>query len=156
MTMLLRLGGEWKTISGAKAFAGGSWRPLVAIRVFVGGAWREVVNFTTPAVPPGTSGGGTTGTLTATASPDDQTASGTLASVVSAPITVTPSGGLAPYTYSWTAPGLGISHATRATTTFTKTGMSHGETATQATVCRVTDNLGASTSAIATITFERS
>jgi hypothetical protein len=155
MTALVRLGGEWKTISAAKVFANGTWRTLAAIRAFVGGEWREVANFTAPSTPPGTDPGTPTG-LTATASPTEQTASGTTASIISQPITVTPSGGLAPYTYSWTASALVISSPTSATSKFTAPGLGRGEMLEAGVSCRVTDSLGSTVTAHATISFERS
>jgi hypothetical protein len=156
MTALVRLGGEWKTITAAKVFANGTWRTLAAIRAFVGGEWREVANFTVPATPPGDGGGSTPTGLTATASPTEQTASGTTASIISQPITVTPSGGLAPYTYSWTASALVISSPTSATSKFTAPGLGRGEMLEAGVSCRVTDSLGSTVTAHATISFERS
>jgi hypothetical protein len=156
MTALVRLGGEWKTISTAKVFANGTWRTLAAIRAFIDGEWREVANFTAPATPPGDGGGSTQTGLTATASPDEQTAFGTTASIVSQPVTVTPSGGLAPYTYSWTASGLTISAPASSTSKFTAPGLGRGEILEASVSCRVTDSLGTVATAHATISFQRS
>jgi hypothetical protein len=154
MTALVRLGGEWKTITAAKVFANGTWRTLAAVRAFIGGEWREVANFTAPSTPPGADPGTPTG-LTATASPDTQQASGTTASVTSSPVTVTPSGGLAPYSYSWSAPGLVIVSPASATSKFTKTGLARGEDDFASVRCTVTDALGSTTTAVAEIVFSR-
>jgi len=95
MGMKVRLGGEWRDITGGKVFKDGSWRNLVAIKVFAGGAWRDVANLTAPAVPESGGGGGTI-----SLSVPDFSAAGP-GPTVSANAQATPSGGLAPYTYAW-------------------------------------------------------
>ena len=156
MPMQLRLGGAWQQISGAKVFANKSWRTLVAMRVYSGGAWRLVANWTPPS--PGGGGGGGGGTLNLTISPSSFAQTSRNDPVVQS-LTATPSGGLTPYTYSWTVV------TSTASVTFTKptsastaaqvftTTINEPDSATLR--CTVTDSLGVSTHADVSGTFEQ-
>jgi hypothetical protein len=67
--------------------------------------------------------------------------SGRTSAVRSGAATLTPTGGLAPYTYSWVV-GTGsasIDHATMATTTFVESGLGTGEERFSTAACTVTD-----------------
>lgn len=148
MSVLVRLGGAWRTITGAQVFSGGSWRTLVAIQVYSGGAWRQVANFS----PPGTGGGGG-GTLSLSLSTYSISSSAhNVADQTSSTVTVTPSGGTAPYTYVWSLDsqdGLAtysITTPTAATTSVEASGIPLGSTVGCAISCHVTDSLGATAS----------
>lgn len=70
-------------------------------------------------------------------------------SVTTGTTTATPTGGQAPYTYSWARVGAGSgtpTAPTAATTAFTR-GMGLGETADETFRCTVTDALGATATA---------
>ena len=86
-------------------------------------------------------------TLTATANRDFVVGSGTTAALTTDPVTVTATGGTAPYTYAWTelshdhpttAPA--INSPTAATTDFTQTNIGPGESYSAQFRCTVTDS----------------
>ena len=156
MPMQLRLGGAWQQISGAKVFANKSWRSLVAMRVYSGGAWRLVANWTPPS--PGGGGGGGGGNLKLTLSPTSFARTSTQ-DTFSVSLTATPSGGLTPYTYSWTVvtstTSVTFSAATAATTRASVSGLTPNEPESATLRCTVTDSLGVSTHADVSGTFEQ-
>lgn len=83
--------------------------------------------------------------MTASASPTSLYKSGPTASQTTASVTVTPSGGVSPYTYSWTlltGATLTVNSPTAATTTFSKTGMISGDSFDATYRCTVTDSTG--------------
>lgn len=151
MPMQVYKGGVWRLISGAKVLKSGAWRTVVQAQVYAGGAWRTVANFS----PPGGGGGGG-GTLVVTASPSSSSVSGNNTTLTSVGITATPSGGTAPYTYSWsvvsTDTAASINSPTLATTTVRGSDIvDFGSTTIH---CVATDSLGVSgTSNNATITW---
>lgn len=136
------VGSQWRTIRTGEAFVNGAWRVLRYGEAYIGGAWRTIVNF----IP----------TLGLSISPtsgieyDHDTAT-----VTSAVYTATPSGGQAPFTYAWTGSGATINSQFSASTTFTATGMSAGETRTAEFTCNVTDAFGTTASATVDMTFQR-
>lgn len=124
----LRVGGSWRSIKRGEVYLGGSWRTLTRGEIYKGGAWHALFTFVSP--------------LSASVSPGDVFGGGS--AHTSIPIqtnytTVTPSGGLGPYTYSWS--GSNPAYPTSATTYFTETVAPFGEILTSST-CTVTDSLG--------------
>ena len=153
MTIQVRQGGAWQTITGAKIFANGAWRTVLAGKIYASGAWRDICNFVTP--PPGGGGGGG-GTIVLTISPSPFSRI-TAQHTISNTLTATPSGGLAPYTYSWTVvtstTTFTIGSPTLATTAVTAT-LADNATETCTLRCTVTDSLGSTTHADVNGTFE--
>jgi hypothetical protein len=83
--------------------------------------------------------------MTASASPTSLYKTGPTASQTTASVTVTPSGGVSPYTYAWTllsGSTLTVNSPTAATTTFSKTGMISGDSFDATYRCTVTDSTG--------------
>ena len=83
--------------------------------------------------------------MTASASPTSLYKTGPTASQTTASVTVTPSGGVSPYTYAWTlltGATLTVNSPTAATTTFSKTGMISGDSFDATYRCTVTDSTG--------------
>jgi hypothetical protein len=83
--------------------------------------------------------------MTASASPTSLYKTGPTASQTTASTTVTPSGGVSPYTYAWTllsGSALTVNSPTAATTTFSKTGMISGDSFDATYRCTVTDSTG--------------
>jgi len=81
--------------------------------------------------------------MTASASPTSLYKSGLTASQTTASTTVTPSGGVSPYTYAWTllsGDTLTVNSPSAATTTFSKTGMLPGDSFDATYRCTVTDS----------------
>lgn len=155
MGMKVRKGGAWQDIVSGHVFAHGSWRDLIQIKVYKSGAWRTVANFTAPAEPPpsgggggGGSGGGGGGTITVSVSPTSVAVSGSIVTLSSDPITATPSGGRAPYTYSWAVVShdlvatYSFSAPTAATTRVKAVGQDPGTIGECTVRCTVTDALG--------------
>lgn len=147
--MKIYKGGAWRTITGCRIFKGGVWRRVEAARIYKSSAWRLAANYTAPpSSPGGGGGGGGGGTITLAISPTSFSASGldTL-TVTTGALTATPSGGLAPYTYSWTvsaSTGSGtniINSRTSASTTLTVDFPAYG-TQSVTLSCVATDTLG--------------
>lgn len=135
------IGGAWRLVKSAEAYLGGGFKRIVRSEVYTGGAWKAGDTFLVP--------------LTATASPS--TVYGYYepelrpVRIYTGETTVTPAGGLGPFTYSWanisgtgtvTRPGL-------ATTDFYR---SPG-TGTAVFRCTVTDALGATATTDVTADF---
>ena len=83
--------------------------------------------------------------MTASASPTSLYKTGPTASQTTASVTVTPSGGVSPYTYAWTllsGDTLTVNSPSAATTTFSKTGMISGDSFDATYRCTVTDSTG--------------
>jgi len=124
----IRAGGSWHTLTRGGINRGGAERTLTRGEIYKGGAWHALFTFVTP--------------LTATASPGEVFGGGsshTPIAITTNSTTVTPSGGLGPYTYSWS--GSQPAYPTNATTYFTETVAPFGEILT-GSVCTVTDSLG--------------
>lgn len=83
--------------------------------------------------------------MTASASPTSLYKVGPTSSQTTASTTVTPTGGVSPYTYSWallTGDTLTITSPTAASTTFSVTGLISGDSRTATYRCTVTDSTG--------------
>ena len=129
--MRVRVGGAWREAESGRAYIGGAWRQLKEVRAYIDGAWETIVTFA-PALSldasPPTTGVQIVGSGTAT----------------TPPVTVTPAGGIAPFTYSWArvggAGGTAVS-PTSATTRFTRT-IGTGDEVTETFRCTATDTFG--------------
>lgn len=150
MPIQVRIGGTWNTITSSKVFAGSAWRSLKAIQVYANGAWRVVANFT----PPGGGGGGG-GALSLAVSPNPCQGTSASSTVTTPNCKVTPSGGQAPFTYSWTAQSglFQINSPSSATTTFTRNGVPLNGEIDVVAQCSVTDSLGVHASITVNVQF---
>jgi hypothetical protein len=158
MPLQIRYGGTWRDPSGCRIYKGGAWRNIVQVKVYSGGAWRDVANFTAPGSgdTPG-SGGGSSGSLTLSISPSPSEAASFSSPVTSGNTTATPSGGLAPYTYSWvklSGDTIVANSPTSAVTTFTG-NVPPDATRSAIFRCTCTDSLGATATADVTATLDR-
>ena len=109
-----RDGGIWRTITSPAVRVSGSWQPVQNAWVRVSGAWQNfyaaVTSFTASASPTFVTG------LNIISAPDD-------CPVTTNSTTVTPTGGVAPYTYSWayvSGDSATVNSPTSATTTFSR------------------------------------
>jgi hypothetical protein len=144
MTMQVRFGGAWKSISGAKAYVAGAWRNVVAIKGYVDGTWVDLATLTSP--------------MTLSVSPSTVAGSGTLSAVLTVPATATPVGGSAPFTYSWVKQSGGNIIAlsqTSASTRFQGADMAVLETRTAVFRCTCTDSLGTVRTADVSVSVHR-
>lgn len=80
--------GGWRAPSACRIYAGGAWRTVTRVQVYKGGAWRTGATFADPL------------TASLTATPTDVLVSSNTIGYGSSILTATPSGGVAPYTYS--------------------------------------------------------
>lgn len=142
----VEIDGAWHTLSRGEVYVGGAWRTLTRAEYYDGTAWKQVASFVIP--------------MTLSLSPPSQALYGSSHSpvtITSAPITATPTGGLAPFSYLYSITDqLGgtvsltstSSASTLASSTVTSGGM------VECTVhCVVTDSLGTTASADAPLTF---
>lgn len=140
--MDLYTGGAWRSIGSADVRVDGQWRRIVRAEVYTGGAWKSAGTFIVPL----------TG---ATAAPNVVTAGGYGGYLTTDATTITPTGGLAPYTYSWTriSGTVGTANsASSATTSFTGL-VSTGGFEESTFRCTVTDALGTSVTVDVIATF---
>lgn len=138
MPLQIRFGGDWITPSALKIFSAGAWRDIKAIKIFEGGAWRDVANFTAP--------GGGSSPMTISLNTHSINKLTFNPSATTSNVTATPSGGLAPYTYSWVKQSGGAITASTssATTAFNAGSLAVFETRSAVFRCACTDSLGAS------------
>lgn len=133
-----RMGGAWVSPTTAEAFAGGTWRTLKYAEAYYSGAWRKIVSFVLPLTLSATGGSGSAASSTVTGNT----------------ATATPSGGLAPFTYSWvhlSGATMTINTPSSASTTFTASGVADGATVTATFRCTATDSLGSTATADLTV-----
>lgn len=145
MTMQVRLGGAWKTITGARVFKGGAWRVVKTIKAFADEEWRDVAAFSTAP-------------LSVTISPTSHTKQGGNSTLTTAITTAIPAGGVTPFTYAWvrTSGTKGVvNNPTSAVTTFTATGMAVDEYTIANFQVTVTDAAGATATATIPVAFYR-
>jgi hypothetical protein len=97
--------------------------------------------------------------LSATVAPGSASSSGGATSQTTNTVTVTPAGGTSPYTYAWTWASGGASittdSSTAATTSFSATGLTSGETRSGQARCTVTDNVSATYTIDVDVTITR-
>jgi hypothetical protein len=97
--------------------------------------------------------------LSAAIYPGSASSSGIADSQTTGSVTVTPSGGTAPYTYAWTwasgGASITITSATAATTTFSAATLAIGETRSGQARCTVTDNVSATYTIDASVSIAR-
>lgn len=98
-------------------------------------------------------------TVSATASPTSANASGASASETTGAVTVSASGGAAPYTYAWTWESLNgeilINSSSAATTSFTAGSIAVGQTMTGTAKCTVTDSFGQTATCTVAVNISR-
>jgi hypothetical protein len=102
---------SWREVSGGRAFIEGAWRRLVAARVYDGTAWADAASFVQP--------------LSVSIEPDPVTRSVTEGTTgQTANVTATPTGGRAPFSYTWARvsgdTSITATSATSATTRFSR------------------------------------
>lgn len=133
-------GGEY-SVNSASVIVGGVAKTVRRIEAWNGSAWKVVKNFA-PA-------------MSASANNPEVYATGTQTSLTTNSVTITPSGGQAPYTYAWSLYGgdtANITSPTFATTTFSQ-NVGPGESLIAQFQCVVTDSLGSTASVIVTAYF---
>lgn len=140
MSIKRRLSGAW-VVAVTKRRLSGAWVTVATIKRMVSGAWVVVQS----------------GTLTASFNPDpvsDSLPNGTAHSVA---CTITPAGGVGPYTYAWSwlsgGATITINNGTTATATFTAAGATNLEK-TGTAKCIVTDTGNAGNSITPTVVVD--
>lgn len=125
------IAGAWRSFGRAEIYIGGAWRRLTRIEGYIGGQWRTAATFIQPltvsVIPPETFGSQTP------FKPSIQV-------VTTNSVTARPSGGLAPYTYSWDGAPDPI-NPNSATTSFRRT-LPPETSQTRTYHVTVTDSLG--------------
>ena len=136
------ISGSWRFVRRGEVTIGGTARGITRAEVYRSGTWSPAVAFTTAM------------TLTATNVFGRGNNAGRPVSVVSAASQATPTGGLGPYTYSWTilSGGASITSPTMASTTFRQT-VAGDSVATSTARVTCTDVLGTTATADITITL---
>lgn len=146
MSAQVFIGGSWRNITGGKIFLGGSWRNITRGKIYKGGAWLDGPAFTS--------------TLAVVDMPSIVNVSGSSASPItldSGVITATPSGGVPPYSYAWSiindlGPAMTLSSTATASTS-AHAVLSAGDFAQSALRVTVTDSIGSTATADATVTL---
>lgn len=142
----VRVLGSWRTAGDIYARVSGVWRKVTGVRVHSGGSWLSVPGFVAP--------------FTATAPTEDSgyqtTNKPIFATVVSNGVTITPAGGVSPYTYAWTRlSGSSLITATSPTMAFTQFSARIANTTVSATFGWVaTDANGATASGLVFVSLQ--
>lgn len=143
MTIKVRVGGATREITSFKVKVAGTLRTVRTVKVQSGGVLRTVYS--------------SAGDMSAAASAPTVYGSADTARVDSDQVTVTPTGGVGPYTYSWartSGSGL-ILTPSFATTSFYINGLTPGQLVSGVFQCTVTDSLGATATASVTAELQR-
>lgn len=112
MPWSVKVSGTWRTVTAPQVRVSGSWQAVKSGWVKVSGTWRQFYASLTAAASPTTVDGFDT-----VVAPSSSTAT-------TNSTTVTPTGGSAPYTYSWSlvsGTSATVNSPTSATTTFSRT-----------------------------------
>jgi hypothetical protein len=134
VTISVRVSSTWKTVASGLVRVGGAWKAIASAQVYTGGAWKAIPGFApamTASISPSEAVGYIFGTGTATSNN----------------VTCSPSGGTAPYSYSWVmvSGGAAPTNPTSATTAFSQS-LAY-ETATGEASCTITDANGTTANA---------
>lgn len=138
--MEVNANGVWAEVVAGECLVGGVWRTIVKAEIYNGTVWKEVATFTTP--------------ITATIDNNPAYTIGAYGELVAtSPISVVVTGGIAPFTYSWsrTSGSSTISNASSASVTFTKTVVGYSAETWTVTI---TDKIGATKSETVELVFE--
>jgi hypothetical protein len=127
------IAGAWREFNRAEIYIGGQWRRLTRAEGYIGGQWRSLATFIQP--------------LTVSISPSQVQGFAnpfkpTTQTITTSTAIATPSGGLGPYTYLWSAGN----SPTLASNSFTATLPGDSEL-TQNPSVTVTDALGSTANA---------
>lgn len=138
------ISGAWRSITRAEAQIGGGWRSITRGEAYINGAWRTILSFAQPltlSVPPEVEA------YAFSPKPMTQIAR-------TGPITATPFGGTAPYSYNWTISSgvASIESPFTATTSFSASVPSGGQRFAVASVT-CTDARGVTATGTCSITF---
>lgn len=135
----IRVGGAWQEADTRRVYQGGVWKTVKKAWIYAAGDWRL---YFIGAVP-----------MTAAISPPSLELETFGVSTISGAATAIITGGIGPYTYSWTvltfsAPATPtIANATSATATFTQTGVSSASPRTATFRVTATDSTSQTASA---------
>lgn len=144
MPMKLRLGGVWRSITGAKVFSSAAWRPIKGIKIYCDGDWRDGAVFASD--------------LSLALSASTLTRSARLATINTTAVTATPTGGTAPFTYAWVRQSgdtITANQPTSAVCSFQAASMAVDEVRTAVFRCTCTDSFGNTDDADVSITITR-
>lgn len=140
--------GAWRSLTRAELYIGGKWRTVTRAEYWNGSSWKQAASFVPPlsvAVSPATASGSAM-----PLKPQPQVVS-------TGALTATPSGGKAPFAYSWSIishtgslPSLGNSAVASTIATATVAANTDQTAIAQVTV---TDALGSTASATGTFSF---
>jgi hypothetical protein len=135
------IGGAWRSVASGDVRIDGQWRRLTRCEAYIGGAWRTGKTFTPP--------------LSVSISPTTLNAISLASPVISEGATATPTGGLGPYTYSWTRITGTLGSATSPTLASTNFAAftSDGESGSSTFRCTVTDSRSSTATADITVFF---
>lgn len=124
----VRVGGAWKPVDSAEVRLGGQWKRILSVSARVGGVWKQIASYA-PAMSASVSPAAAAGLISG------------LGDCTTNSVTVTPSGGLAPFTYAWAkVSGEGaVDRPSSATTAFTD-NLALNESTSGAFRCTVTDS----------------
>lgn len=147
--MKVSIGGVLKEVAAIKVAIGSTWKAVANTKAVVGGVWKAGETFTG-----GSGGGGDGGGFTLGISPASAYGYSNTSPVTSESVTVTPTGGVAPFTYAWTKlSGSGsINSPTTATTTF-NANVPDGDSLIGNYRCTATDAIGSFATADCDVEF---
>lgn len=134
--------GAWRSVTTAEVQVGTAWKRITRSEVYTGGIWKAGERFAQA--------------LTATTSDAHPSGSRVGAGYcATGDVTITPSGGVAPFTYAWVKlSGNGSVNNPSGSTTSFFDNLANGAITTGTFRCTVTDALGSTTTVDEAATFE--
>lgn len=139
--MRVRTGGAWKEVASGRVYVGGAWKQLKEARYYDGSAWVTIATF----IPE----------LSLSVPSNEVVTRLGAGTATTVDVTATPTGGQAPYTYSWAriVAGSSVSLSPNSATTKFARYLGNGDEVSETHRCTCTDAFGTTATGDIAVSF---